>query len=89
MFPTFCFPQRQLFEIHGSKLKPDPVGNCAQASVGSVSHSMLFFCVCKYSLNLLFSLFVQLRVLRRMTNILAPFYVLMPNVLSYRLYTIL
>ena len=40
-------PFRQLFEIHGSELKPDPIGNLGQASVGSIPHGVLLFGVRK------------------------------------------
>ena len=48
VFPT---PNCQPFQIHGSKLKLDPSGDCGQASVVRVTHRMLFFCISKHSLN--------------------------------------
>ena len=44
------FPCRQLFEIHGSKPKLDPIGHLGQASVLGVAHAVLFLRVCKYTI---------------------------------------
>ncbi len=30
---SLCLPSCQLFEVHGSKLKPHPIGNLGQATV--------------------------------------------------------
>ena len=46
-----CFPSDQLFEIHGSKLKPHPFGDQGQASVKCIAHAVLFFGVGKDALN--------------------------------------
>lgn len=43
-------PIRQLFEVHGSELKPDPVCHLGQASVCRIAHPMLFLCIGKYAL---------------------------------------
>ena len=41
-FPT---PNRQLFQVHGSKLKLDPSCDAGQASVVGITHGVFFFCV--------------------------------------------
>ena len=48
-FSIIIFVYCEFFQIHGSKYKPDPIFNCCQASVRSITHSMLFFRVGKYS----------------------------------------
>ena len=48
---AFPAPNCQFFQIHGSKLKLDPSGDCGQASVVRITHCVLFFCVSKHSLN--------------------------------------
>ena len=48
-FSIIFFVYCEFFQIHGSKFKPDPIFNCCQASVRSITHSMLFFRVGKYS----------------------------------------
>ena len=48
-FSIIFFVYCVFFQIHGSKFKPDPIFNCCQASVRSITHSMLFFRVGKYS----------------------------------------
>ena len=35
-----CFPSGQLFEVHGSKFKPHPVGNVGLTSVMGITHAM-------------------------------------------------
>src|SRR5699024_5799884 len=41
-FPT---PNRQLFQVHGSKLKLDPSCDAGQASVVGITHGVFFVCV--------------------------------------------
>ena len=48
-------PGCQLFQIHGSKLKLHPVRHLGQASVLCITHSVLFFGVCKDAFNRLFT----------------------------------
>jgi len=50
----------QFFQIHGSKLEPDPSGNCGQASVVCITHGVFFFRIRKDPLNGFFSLGVNL-----------------------------
>ena len=88
-FPIIIFVYREFFQIHGSKFKPDPISHCCQASVRSITHSMLFFCVGKYSFYLFFSQPVQFRVFRCMTEILGKFHIVVPNVFRHRLDKIL
>ena len=48
-------PKSQLFEIHGSKLKPHPMSDSGQTSVMSVTHAMFFLGVGKDPFNGLFA----------------------------------
>ena len=56
-------PGCQLFQIHGSKLKLHPVRHLGQASVLRITHSVLFFSICKDTFNGLFPLPVKAPVL--------------------------
>lgn len=49
---------RILFQIHGSKLKPDPFAYLGQASEICKSHRV-FFCACKHSLDRFFLFVIQ------------------------------
>ena len=51
-------PSGQLFQIHGSKFKLDPVCNLGQASVLSIAHGVFFLGVGKDSFNGFFPLLV-------------------------------
>ena len=82
-FSIIIFVYCEFFQIHGSKFKPDPILNCCQASVRSITHSMLFFRVGKYSFYLFFPQPVQFRVFRCMTEILGKLYIVVPNVLRH------
>ena len=42
-------PHRQLFQIHGSEFKPDPVGNSGQASMVGITHAVLFLSISERS----------------------------------------
>lgn len=46
---------RIFFEVHCSKFKPDPIRYLSQASEKSISHRVLFLCICKHPFNCLFS----------------------------------
>ena len=52
-------PEGQLFQVHGSILKPDPSCHCGQNSMVRISHGVLFLCVGKDTLNGFFSLCVE------------------------------
>ena len=56
VFPT---PYRQLFEIHGSKFKPDPSCDGSQASVVRVTHRVSFLRVRKDPFNRFLALCVN------------------------------
>ena len=45
----------QLFEIHGSKLKRDPLRDASQASMVCITHGVFFFRIGKDTLNGLFA----------------------------------
>ena len=51
---------RILFQIHGSKFKPDPFAYLGKTFEICESHRVLFFCVCKHSFYRFFSLIIQL-----------------------------
>ena len=73
----------EFFQIHCSKFKPDPILYCCQASVWSISHCVLFFCIRNYSLNFFFSFLVQFFVLGCITSVLCKLYVFLPDVSGY------
>lgn len=52
-------PICQLFQIHGSKFKPDPSGDGGQASVVCITHGVFLFCVRKDPLNGLLALCIN------------------------------
>ena len=56
-------PSGQLFEVHGSKFKLDPVGYLGQASVLSIAHGVFFLGVGKDPFNGLLAPLVQILVL--------------------------
>lgn len=53
----------QLFQIHGSKLEPDPSGNCGQASVVCITHCVFLFRIRKDPFHGLFPLCIDLLAL--------------------------
>lgn len=75
----FPFPSGQFFQIHGNKLKLHSVCHLGQASVLRVAHTMLFFCIRKHTLNLLFSKPVQFSVLIPVPGVLRHFHIVLPN----------
>ena len=52
------------FEVHCSKLKPDPICHLAQAPVLSIPHCVFFFRVCEYPFNCLFSSLFMLALVK-------------------------
>lgn len=58
-----------LFKIHGSKLKPDPVGDTSQAAEICKSHRVLFFGVSKNTLDRFLASFIKLAEFRSMAVI--------------------
>ena len=56
------FPQPicKLFQIHGSKLKLDPVRNTSQTSMVCITHSVFFLCIAKHALYAFFSQLIDL-----------------------------
>ena len=58
-------PYSEFFEVHGSELKPDPVGNLGQAPVLCIPHGMLLFGVRKDPFDGLLAPLVQLLIFRR------------------------
>ena len=52
---VFELPHCYFFEIHCSKLKPNPICNLVQPSIGCISHGVFFFCISKHPLNSLTS----------------------------------
>lgn len=74
-------PNCELFQVHGSKFKPNPICNMGKTSVRCVSHTIFFFCVCKYTLYCFFSFFVKLFVLWSMANVLSKINIFAPDML--------
>ena len=82
-------PYSQLFEVHGSELQPDPVGNLGQASVLCIPHGMLLFGVRKDPFDGLLAPLVQLLIFRRIPDVVRQLLVVLPNMPLYRFHTIL
>ena len=74
------FPLCQLFEVHGSKLKPHPVGNLGQTSIMRITHPMLFFGVGKNTLNGFFAPCVKIPVFRSVSGIVGQLLIVFPDV---------
>ena len=66
---SLCLPSCQLFEVHGSKLKPHPIGNLGQASVKRIVHSTLFFRIRKNPFNGFFTFGVKVLIFRGIPGI--------------------
>ncbi len=80
---TISFPYCQLFQIHGSKFKLHPVCYLSETSVVGVSHLMLFFCICEYTLYFLLAYPAQLFVSGCVSSILGKLYPVLPDMPSY------
>ena len=72
-----------LFEIHGSKFKPDPFSNLGQASVVSKPHSVFFLGIGKDTLNRFFSPVIQSLHTVGMPYVFNLFKIVEPDVLCY------
>ena len=81
-------PPCQFFEVHGSELKPDPVGNLSKAAERSITHGVFLFGIGKDALDFFLALFVKCFVIRRVTRILCQLNVVVPDVLSNNLFTV-
>lgn len=77
---------RIFFEIHGSKLKPDPFAYLGQASEIGVSHAVFFFGVGEDTFNCFFSMLIQLAIFRCMPYIFGKLNVIRPDVLGNELF---
>ena len=77
VFPT---PLSQLFQIHGSKFKPDPSGDGGQASVVCITHGVLLLRIREDPFNGLFSLCVNLFAQVGLSDALHNIQVFLPNV---------
>jgi hypothetical protein len=71
------FPLGQLFEVHGSKLKPDPVGNLGQASVLCIPHGIRFFGIGKDPFDVLLAPLVQVPILRCVAGVVSQFLIIL------------
>ena len=76
---TVPFPGGQFFQIHDSKFKLHPVCYLSQASVLRVAYTVLFLRVGKHTLNLLFSLPVQLFVPRHVPDVFRHLHIVLPD----------
>ena len=77
-----CFPSGQLFEVHGNKFKPHPVGNLGQTTVISIPHGMLFFRIRKDPFNGFFAFGVKVLVFRGVSGVIGQFLVVFPDMVS-------
>ena len=75
----FCFPSGQLFEIHGSKLKPHPFGELGKTSIMRIAHTVLIFGIGKDSLNGFLAFGIKIFVLRGVSGVIGQFFVVFPN----------
>ncbi len=82
------FPVCQLFEVHGSKFEPHPVGNLGQTSVVGITHTMLFFGVGKNPLNGFFALRVKLPVFRGLPSVVGQLFIGLPDMAQDGLYAV-
>ena len=73
----------QLFQIHGSKFKLDPVCNLGQASVLSIAHGVFFLGVGKDSFNGLLAPLVQFLVLWGVAGVVGQFFIILPDMPLY------
>ena len=70
----------QLFQIHSSKFKPDPSGNCSQASVVCITHCVFLLHVRKDTLYRLFALRVKPLAMLGLADALHKIHVFLPDV---------
>ena len=75
------------FDIHCSKLKPDPFGDLGEASDECVSHTMLFFSIGEAALDRFFSFVIKLFHAVCMPYVFDLFQITEPDMLSYCLFT--
>src|SRR5699024_4332622 len=73
---------------HGSKFKLHPVCHLSQASILRVTHGMLFFCISKYTLDLLFSQPIKFLVWLHMSGIFCHLDIVVPNMPCHRFLTL-
>ncbi len=76
------------FEVHGSKLKRDPLRNTGQASILGITHGVFFLGVGKDPFNGLFAHGIQAFADIRFTYLLHNIHGILPNVAVYHLLTI-
>ena len=79
----------EFLEIKRSEFELNPSSNSGQPSIWSVTHRVLFFGVCKYTLNCLRTQSICLFADRRMTDIFCLFNVIMPDMSGYGFYALL
>ncbi len=84
----FCFPSGQLFEVHGSKLKPHPFGDLGQTSVKRITHTMLFFGIGKDPLNGLLAFGIKIFVFRGVPGVIGQFLVILPDMAQDGFYAV-
>lgn len=77
--------ESEFFDIHCSKLKPDPFAYLGEASDECVTHTMFFFGICEAALDRFFSLVIEFPHSGRMTDIFCLFHIIRPDILSMRL----
>ena len=72
-------PDRQLFEVHGSKFKPDPSCDGGQASVVCIPHRVFLLRVRKNPFNRLLALRIKLFRTLRFPYLLHQIQILLPD----------
>lgn len=82
------FPTCQLFEAHGSKFKPHPVGYLGQTAVKSVAHGVFFFSVGKNPFNGFLVPGIEFLVLRGVPGIVSQFLIVLLDVPQDGLYAV-
>ncbi len=76
------------FEIHGSKLKPDPSEISGQAAKMCKPHCAFFLCVGEHTLYSFFASVVKISEFRRVSVVLNKFKVICPDVLFNGFYAV-
>ncbi len=74
--------ESEFFDIHCSKLKPDPFAYLGEASDECVTHTMFFFGICEAALDRFFSLVIEFPHSGRMTDIFCLLHIIRPDMLQ-------
>lgn len=72
-------PKSQFFEVHGSKFKPDPIGNSGQTAVARITHGMCLFSISEYPLNGFLPHRLELFATLRFSQLFHQFQIFLPD----------